>query len=79
MAVFYQTERSNCEFSRASLNYGCWLKFELIEFCKKNELSTQGSKVQLKHRIKNYLDTKELNDTKLTSLKNKRRTIKKII
>ena len=79
MAVFYQTERSNCEFSRASLNYGCWLKFELIEFCKKNELSTQGSKDCLKQRIKSFLDKKMKDDTKLTSLKNKRRTIKKII
>jgi len=77
--MFYQTQRTESKVSQKSFNYDRWLKFELIEFCKNNELSTQGSKIQLKKRIEVFLDKKVRNDTKLNSLKNKRRTIKKIL
>tara|TARA_R110000796_G_scaffold242923_1_gene365250 strand:- start:320 stop:553 length:234 start_codon:yes stop_codon:yes gene_type:complete len=77
--MFYQTEQPDSEVLKTNLNYSCCLKFELIEFCKENGLSTQGSKDCLKQRIKSFLDKKMKDDTKLTSLKNKRRTIKKII
>ncbi|WP_425597695.1 SAP domain-containing protein [Winogradskyella eximia] len=76
--MFYQTERTKNEVSKSSFNCSCWLKFELIEFCKANELSTQGSKIQLRQRIKNFLDKKVKYNAKSSSLKNKRRTIKKI-
>jgi len=32
-----------------------WKKTELIQFCRENTLSTQGSKQELSHRIKTYL------------------------
>lgn len=76
--MFYKTEQPDRKVSKTNLNYSCCLKFELIEFCKENGLSTQGSKDRLKQRIKSFLD-KKMKDEKLTSLKNKRRTIKKII
>lgn len=34
-----------------------YLKEELIEFCKKNDLQTTGSKLELIERIANFLDT----------------------
>jgi len=36
-----------------------WLKAELVAFCQKENLSTQGGKIQLTKRIKNYLLTGE--------------------
>ncbi|NRR92279.1 hypothetical protein HSX10_11940 [Winogradskyella undariae] len=54
-----------------------WLKFELIEFCKNNELCTQGNKIQLKERIEAFFNTKEKNEMSKSLLKNKRRIIRK--
>ncbi|WP_405568916.1 SAP domain-containing protein [Winogradskyella sp. Asnod2-B02-A] len=76
--MFHQTQQAENKVSKNSINCSYWLKFELIEFCKANELSTQGSKIQLIQRIKNFLDKKIVDKAKSNSLKNKRRTIKKI-
>ena len=77
--MFHQTQQAENKVSKNSINCSYWLKFELIEFCKANELSTQGSKIQLIQRIKNFLDKKIVDKAKSNSLKNKRRTIKKIL
>ncbi|WP_225037183.1 SAP domain-containing protein [Winogradskyella sp. SM1960] len=63
---------------KEKLGYQHWLKFELIEFCKKNELCTQGNKIQLKERIEAFFDKRKKNEMSNALLKNKRRTIKKI-
>ena len=76
--MLHQTQQAENKVSKNSINCSYWLKFELIEFCKANELSTQGSKIQLIQRIKNFLDKKIVDKAKSNSLKNKRRTIKKI-
>lgn len=34
-----------------------YLKEELIDFCRKNNLQTTGSKLELIERISNFLDT----------------------
>jgi hypothetical protein len=62
---------------KEKLEYHHWLKFELIEFCKKNELITVGNKIQLKERIETFFYIKK-NEVSNTLLKNKRRTIRKI-
>lgn len=36
-----------------------WLKKELVQFCRANNLATSGSKQQLTERIKHFLDTGE--------------------
>ncbi|WP_055444977.1 hypothetical protein [Lacinutrix himadriensis] len=56
-----------------------WQKFELIVFCKENQLLTKGSKLELTNRIKNFLSNNELkNEKDYYHLKTKRRIIKKI-
>ena len=42
-----------------------YLKEELVDFCRKNNLQTTGSKIELTNRIAKYLDTgeKEVNKT----------------
>ena len=47
-----------------------YLKEELIDFCKKNDLQTTGGKIELTDRIAKYLDTGE----KTTNKVNTRRT-----
>lgn len=47
-----------------------YLKEELLDFCRKNNLSTTGSKIELSERISKYLDTGE----KSISVRDKRRT-----
>ena len=37
-----------------------YLKEELIDFCRKNNLQTTGSKIELTDRISKYLDTVEI-------------------
>jgi len=55
-----------------------WLKFELIEFCKKNQLSTYGSKAELKKSIIAFLNKQIKNETtNICTLINNRRIIKK--
>ncbi|WP_354667372.1 hypothetical protein [Winogradskyella psychrotolerans] len=55
------------------------LKFELIEFCKKNQLLTYGSKIELEKRITAFLNGQIEKDKSIPSLKCKRRIIKKVI
>ncbi|WP_354668257.1 SAP domain-containing protein [Winogradskyella psychrotolerans] len=54
------------------------LKFELIEYCKENDLPTHGSKKQIRERIEIFLNKQLKNDRSSNSLKNKRRIIRKI-
>lgn len=37
-----------------------WLKEELVEFCRKNDLPTSGGKLELTERIAHFLDTGEI-------------------
>lgn len=48
-----------------------YLKEELINFCRKNNLQTTGSKLELTERITNFLDTGERTYKTLTTKKTK--------
>lgn len=41
-----------------------YLKEELVVFCRENELSTSGSKIELTDRIAHFLDTGEVKTVK---------------
>lgn len=71
--MFYSPERTKKKDLEVNFRY--WRKFELIEFCKENDLITGGNKIQLKERIENHLKGKSRKE----SLKNKSRTIKKSV
>ena len=48
-----------------------YLKEELIDFCRKNDLQTTGGKLELTERIANFLDTGKKNYKIHTARKNK--------
>ncbi|WP_394366258.1 hypothetical protein [Winogradskyella helgolandensis] len=77
--MFYNSERTSKKSLNSDIDFRRCLKFELIEFCKENDLSTQGSKVKIRERIENFLNKKSKKNIKSYSLKNKRRVIKKVI
>ncbi len=45
------------QISLADLKSHYWLKVELVSFCKTNQLSTVGSKLELIQRIKTFITT----------------------
>ena len=47
----------NNKLDSKTFNEYYYLKEELVEFCKKNNLQTKGSKIDLTNRISKYLDT----------------------
>lgn len=57
----YNMNRPNLDrnISLADFNDFYWLKEELIEFCRKNDIKTFGGKIELTKRIQNFLLTGE--------------------
>ncbi|WP_394354368.1 hypothetical protein [Winogradskyella vidalii] len=76
--MFHNSQRTcKKELNSKSDFYNC-SKFELIEYCKENDLLTHGSKKKIRERIDFFLNRKSKKSSDF-SLKNKRRIIKKII
>ena len=61
----------NNELDSKTFNEYYYLKEELVDFCRRNNLQITGSKLELKERISKYLDTGE----KISKTYDKRRTI----
>lgn len=77
--MLHQSQRTINIGSVKEPNYSYWLKFELIEYCKENGLSVEGSKKTLKARIALFL-SEELNYKRELNLhKTNRRIIKKVM
>lgn len=47
-----------------------WLKVELTKFCKENGINCGGGKIEIVHRITEYLETGKVSKTKTVQRKN---------
>lgn len=62
----------NKEISIDDFKQFYWLKQELQDFCKKNEIHSNGAKIEIAKRIECFLNTGE--KTKLSNLKSSKQT-----
>lgn len=62
----------NNELDSTTFRSYYYLKKELVEFCRKNNISTSGGKLELTDRIAHYLDTGESVAPKKVQRKKKR-------
>ncbi|WP_179339149.1 hypothetical protein [Winogradskyella ludwigii] len=76
--MLYSSQATLLDDLNSENDFRYCLKFELIEFCKENDLPTHGSKVKIRARIENFLNRKSKKNAREFLLKNKRRVIKKI-